>query len=306
MSSIKGIRQDLFCKKNTLLLNPAELFGSGLSDSHELNIQDEGVAEHRGGTIVTGHKHEYKRKSYQSTLTQLKRAMHEFCYSGADLQVVSNKYYNGLYGSVFNYTGNNRFMGVDLKFMLASKERSLELTAKQIMDVDEHLSFMQDSMTALPKDLNALGIGHRGVVPADFRRSNLTSIISPSGTVYIDKINRVSHNITIESISSELEDGRPDVSFFRVIAEFILNKASSWEIVNYLTQSDSPYLELQETVSPGVVEKYIFEPGVLRRLKNFKLSKDDRFQRFVFTRDIPMFDFAFDLNNNKVTVSEQV
>lgn len=306
MSVIKGIRQDLFCQKNTLLTTPAQGMGSGFMQDAILKFDDEGVEEYRGGMLPHKVAHSYERKTYQSTLTALQIVMLVYALEGVDLQVVANKLTGGVYGGVYNYTGANRFMGVDFEFVMASKERYLKLMAKQLLDVDEHLALMQDSITAVPLNLNTLGLGHRGVVEANYRKSNLSAVISPAATVFVDNDRRIDHRISFASVSTPLEDGRPDISHVAVTVELTINKAYSWELCEYLVNSKYAYLELQEKVSPTVTEKYIFNAGSLIRTASFELGKDKRLQKFIFRRNIQLTDFVFDIANHTLTVSETV
>jgi hypothetical protein len=304
--AIKGIRQIFLCSKNTLLnVNPTLGNSPGLSSEAKLVFEDVPVVDYREGDLPDKVKHTLTAKTHQATFWHLLYYITEFARNGCDVQAVGEKESSTpTYGNVFNYTGNNRFMGFDFEYVSATKEKSALLTFEVSLDYAEHNSLLQDSLTASVIDINSLGLGTRGVIPGNYRNPNFYSAASPIGTSLVNGFEIIDRKLTIKSVSSKLEFDRSDLNWININLELTVNRAKAYDLVQYFTKSRFASVQMVDKFDVASFETFNFNQGVLWRKHMVEIGKDKRDIKFTFNRNVTPYDISINTTTNILTVSE--
>ena len=307
MPAIKGIRQSLFCDKDTLLeVSPTNAFSPGLSTENKLIYEDVPVTDYREGALPDKVNHKFNSRSNQVSFLVLSRLVNLAIAGGCDLQVVTEKQAAAVYGGVYNYTGNKRFMGFDFEYVIGTKERYCDLNFECSMDYQEHNYLLQDALTASPRDLSTLSLGVKGVQPGLYRNPNFEALQHPVGTTLVNGYEIVDRKLTMKTVSGKLEFDRSDLQWFQFILEVTVNKAKAAELVSHFANSRYASIRMQERVSPSVVEMFNFGEGVMWRKHMVEIGKDKRDIKFTFQRNITPYDLNINTSTNILTVTEVV
>lgn len=308
MSAPKGIRQLFLCEKNTLMnSSPPNRYTPGLMTGAKFRYEDIGVEEIRGAELPDKVKHEIEFKSYQTTFQDLN--VFHLVYGrqgGCDLQVVSEKQSASTYGGVYNFTGNQRFMGFNYEWLISGKDRSCKGILRRAIDYEAHLALLQDAMVATPKDLHALSMGHKGVDVSKYRNPGFGKLESPIGSTLVNGYQIVDRKFSMKSVSNDLEEDLFDWQYIEVTFEITTNKSLSWELIDYFSRARNAAIEMEEKLKNGIVEKYSFGEGVLWRKNMFDLDDKQRNVKFVFKRNINFEDFLINSGTQTLSVNETV
>lgn len=306
MSGIVGIRQAMFCKKGSLA-SPTEIIAMGLGDEASLEITEQPIKGYQDEDLP--HETNFKAmfKTYQPTVTKIVNLLlvHGVA-GGVDAQFVGEKaYLSSVYTGVYDFSGAN-FLGLDFEIALTMRSRYIQMTGEASLPNEVALMILQSSITNTPKDLNALSLGHRGKNLADYKHPFYGSAQSPAGTLLCNGEEIVDRSLIIRSEGSKLQYNRTRINYARVLLELTIDKNRSYQLIEYLTKDRKASVKLEEKNSVSAVETWEFGEGVLFRKHEMPISKDDTFIKLTYEKKIPLYDFGYDVPNNKISVSQAV
>jgi hypothetical protein len=303
MSAV-GIKQILLCDIGHLRNAPRYCVAMGMGDAATFDRTEVPVKgnndEDFEGTV--NHKHSFK--TFQFGAADLAYLLYYCKIGGADLEAVGQKISNGIYTGVYDYTGANP-MGVEFELLQSSKERSILITAEAAFETTTDRNIMQNANSIVPIDLNALGLGHRGVQPGKYVAPSISTLYNPQGTALCNGYQIIDRVYSIKCDAVKKEFNRSQVNW--LIFNFVLtiDKVNAWELVEYLTRDRNASLRLDENAGNGSFS-YIFDSNLFWRKTELNISKTVGNIKLTFNRKISVGDIAIDIINNTFTVSGQV
>lgn len=306
MSGIVGIRQAMFCKKGSFA-SPSEIIAMGLGDEASLEITEQPIKGYQDEDLPHETNFKANFKTYQPTVTKIVNLiLVHGVNGGVDAQFVGEKAFLGnVYTGVYDFSGAN-FLGLDFEIGLTMRSRYLQVTGEASLPNEVALMLLQSSITNTPKDLNALGLGHRGKNINDYKHPFFGSAQSPAGTLLCNGEEIVDRSLVIKSEGSKLQYNRTKINYARVVLEITIDKNRSWQLIEYLTKDRKASIRLEEKNSISAVETWEFGEGVLYRKHEMPISKDDSFIKLTFEKKIPLYDFGYDIPTNKISVTQTV
>jgi hypothetical protein len=306
MPGIIGIRQALFCTKGTLSTTPTYAIPMGLGDECSLEMPEQTIKGYQDEDLPNEMNFKAGFKTYQPTVSKMAGLflVHGIA-GGVDAQFVGERYFTDTYSGVYNFEGNN-FMGLDFEIVESMRTRYMQLTGEVSLPIENALALLQSSIINTPKDLNGLGLGHRGKNLADYKHPFFGTVQSPAATLLCNGEQIVDRNLTVKSEGSKLQYNRTRINWVRVILELTIDKSKSYELVEYLVKDRKAAIVLEERDSVSETETWNFGEGVLYRKHEMAVSKDDAMIKLTYEKKLPLFDFAFNTTSRTISVAQNI
>lgn len=305
MYSKAGIKAIAIAGINTLLSSPSYPLGFGLRLNSKLKISPyESVVDYRerkhrnminfqlDGSTIQG-------ITNQGNFNVMQRISHFTLLGGCDCQMIGEEatYDTNLaayIGDVFNFCGNNNFMGMGFDFTLSPKGRELKVPLEVALPFDDAKTIIAAAtMNESCAFLNEYGSTHgfAKINYATYAAPFLTAVEAPSGTALFNVASLDDWKINYKSKSEKAKlTNRDKVSYVTVTVEITPGLASASKILEILNKTHG--IQLVMRVKMGSInEVHQFNAGVLPLESEFDIEEKVRQGKLTFSADIPHQEF---------------
>ena len=304
MSSI-GLKQILLCDKSHLRNAPQYCVAMGMGDEATFERTEVPIKGNNDEDFEGKYNHKHSFKTFQFSSYILSYLLWYARVGGADLQSVGQKIGDNVWTGVYDYTGNNP-MGIDFELIQSSKDRYILITAEASFEGAVDRAIIQSANSLTPLNLNTLGLGHRGIDPTKYVAPSISTLYNPQGTAACNGFQIIDRKYSIKTVSVKKEFNRSQVNWINFLFELTIDKVAAYELIDYLARDRNASLRIDEAGPAGSSFAYIFDSGLFWRKTESTLKKTEGNIKLTFNRNISIGDIVVDVNNNTLTVSNQV
>ncbi|QQS35772.1 MAG: hypothetical protein IPM56_16245 [Ignavibacteriales bacterium] len=302
-----GIRQAWITSRNNLnAVNPNGRLAIGFNSDHQFVIEDKTQKDSRQRDLLIGTDFMFKGTSKQNTMADLLWFIQAW-REGVAAQITSEKE-GATYGAgTYNFDGEE-FMGLEWKLREFTNERSLEITLQAQFEPAITTQLIQSAGTNVPRDLNALNLGHRGEDDTKYKAPFQGDVQSPVATPICNGEQVLNKEFLVENIVTRRHRNRATTTWIHFYLKLLLDKAANWDLISLYTKNRKASLLVSEknSLSPASTNTYNFGDGVLFQKNKLSIDKDVRTQELIWEGYVSPADIAINTNTNTLTVTETV
>lgn len=300
-----GVRQAFTTQKGQLhLANPQGLIPVGYNSDGDFMIDEKPVADYRDRHLPNMTNFNYRAVSKQPTMSMLAWFIFDY-HRGCEAQITLEKETSGTTGGVYNFDGENH-MGIDFEWRENSEERSCEFTLEVDLENEVAMQVIQSASVNTPRDLNALGLGHRGQSLSNYRAPFPGVNESPIGTPLCNNEEILSKEFRIKNITTKRYRNRSRTVWINFYIRLLLDRSANFQLIELFSKQRNAAVKLSERNTLSSSFTYTFNEGVLFRKNKLDLDKSKKEVEAVFEANVAIADITMPTGTNSLIISESV